>query len=221
MKFDFQLPLSVMGLMVCCLIFPFLPSLHIPLFNGLTVKVIESMQALMLLGFAIFSYFYIRRFELSPSQKQFWLWSVAWWVMLLGRSISWGRDYFPDVPKFYFRTISICMISPVVLMLFSSTLRHEIAHKFKHAKISAGAFLLVIVGLLISDGIEHNRYLISSILSDLQYKDLLEELYEFPLIIGLFLVAYPLMKTDGVKALPTQKEMKEDDIHHSGTNISI
>ncbi|MCP0723168.1 hypothetical protein KU617_23195, partial [Salmonella enterica subsp. enterica serovar Montevideo] len=37
--------------------------------------------------------------------KQFWLWAVVWWLVLLGRSTSWGRDYFPDEPRILFRMI--------------------------------------------------------------------------------------------------------------------
>ncbi|MDI4751548.1 hypothetical protein MJL81_28125, partial [Salmonella enterica subsp. enterica serovar Anatum] len=43
--------------------------------------------------------------------KQFWLWAVVWWVVLLGRSTSWGRDYFPDEPRMLFRTISVILIA--------------------------------------------------------------------------------------------------------------
>ena len=129
MKFDFQLPVSILVMMICCLIFPFLPSLHLPLLGGMTVTAVESIQALMLFGFAVFSFFYIRPFELSKGQKQFWLWSVAWWIMLFGRSTSWGRDYFPEVSKIYFRGISVLVIAPVVFMLFLAPLRQEIAYK--------------------------------------------------------------------------------------------
>ena len=196
MKFDFQLSYPVVGLMICCLLFPFLPSVQFPLFDGLTVTAVESVQALMLLGFAIFSFFYIRPYTLSRGQKQFWLWSVAWWIMLFGRSTSWGRDYFPEVPKIYFRGISVLMIAPVLFMLLSPALRAEIAHKFKHAILPFWAIFLVVIGLIASDGIEHNRAMLSFLLSEHHYKDFIEECFEFPLILGLFLTAYPLLKND-------------------------
>lgn len=166
MKFDFQLPVSILVMMICCLIFPFLPSLHLPLLGGMTVTAVESIQALMLFGFAVFSFFYIRPFELSKGQKQFWLWSVAWWIMLFGRSTSWGRDYFPEVPKIYFRGISVLVIAPVVFMLFLAPLRQEIAYKFKHVSLPIWALILAFIGLLMSDGIEHNRFFIHFIFTD-------------------------------------------------------
>ncbi len=221
MKFDFQLPVSILVMMICCLIFPFLPSLHLPLLGGMTVTAVESIQALMLFGFAVFSFFYIRPFELSKGQKQFWLWSVAWWIMLFGRSTSWGRDYFPEVPKIYFRGISVLVIAPVVFMLFLAPLRQEIAYKFKHVSLPIWALILAFIGLLMSDGIEHNRFFIHFIFTDFIYKDLMEELYEFPLIIGLFLVAYPLMKQDCVETKSSSQVIVEDDLSDIDSKLHI
>lgn len=221
MKFDFQLPVSILVMMICCLIFPFLPSLHLPLLGGMTVTAVESIQALMLFGFAVFSFFYIRPFELSKGQKQFWLWSVAWWIMLFGRSTSWGRDYFPEVPKIYFRGISVLVIAPVVFMLFLAPLRQEIAYKFKHVSLPIWALILAFIGLLMSDGIEHNRFFIHFIFTDFIYKDLMEELYEFPLIIGLFLVAYPLMKQDCAVTKSTSQVIAEDDLSDIESKLHI
>lgn len=221
MKFDFQLPVSILVMMICCLIFPFLPSLHLPLLGGMTVTAVESIQALMLFGFAVFSFFYIRPFELSKGQKQFWLWSVAWWIMLFGRSTSWGRDYFPEVPKIYFRGISVLVLAPVVFMLFLAPLRQEIAYKFKHVSLPIWALILAFIGLLMSDGIEHNRFFIHFIFTDFIYKDLMEELYEFPLIIGLFLVAYPLMKQDCAVTKSTSQVIAEDDLSDIDSKLHI
>ena len=221
MKFDFQLPVSILVMMICCLIFPFLPSLHLPLLGGMTVTAVESIQALMLFGFAVFSFFYIRPFELSKGQKQFWLWSVAWWIMLFGRSTSWGRDYFPEVPKIYFRGISVLVIAPVVFMLFLAPLRQEIAYKFKHVSLPIWALILAFISLLMSDGIEHNRFFIHFIFTDFIYKDLMEELYEFPLIIGLFLVAYPLMKQDCAVTKSTSQVIAEDDLSDIDSKLHI
>ncbi|MFV5524356.1 hypothetical protein VXQ23_06745 [Acinetobacter variabilis] len=221
MKFDFQLPVSILVMMICCLIFPFLPSLHLPLLGGMTVTAVESIQALMLFGFAVFSFFYIRPFELSKGQKQFWLWSVAWWIMLFGRSTSWGRDYFPEVPKIYFRGISVLVIAPVVFMLFLAPLRQEIAYKFKHVSLPVWALILAFIGLVMSDGIEHNRFFIHFIFTDFIYKDLMEELYEFPLIIGLFLVAYPLMKQDCAVTKSTSQVIAEDDLSDIDSKLHI
>lgn len=77
LKFDFQLPVSVLVLMICCLLFPVLQSISFPLFDGMTVTAVESVQALLLLFFAIFTFSYIRPLEMQDGKKQFWLWAIA------------------------------------------------------------------------------------------------------------------------------------------------
>lgn len=141
-------------------------------------------------------FFYIRPLQLHGGNKQFWLWAVLWWLLLFGRSTSWGRDYFPEVPKPYFRAISVMLIAPVVFMLFSPYLRKEIAKKLKYFTLPIWALMLAFSGLIISDAIEHERAIDALFLRDIQYKDLMEELYEFPLILGLLFITYHLMKQD-------------------------
>lgn len=196
MLFDtrFSWPILVIILLCCC--FPVLADLNIPLFGGALVRSIENIQAFLLLCFAIISYLYMRPLQLENGKKQFWIWAVLWWLLLFGRSTSWGRDYFPAVPKIDFRVISVILIGAVAFMLFSSHLRQEIVHKFKTVTLPLWSVLLTLAGLLISDDIEHSRFLSSVFLHDLAYKDLMEELYEFPLIIGLFVISFYVMKRD-------------------------
>lgn len=196
MSFDLRMPSAALILFVLCFVFPIFNYVSIPLFDGYLVKSIEAVQACMLFIFALFTYIHMRPMQLPQGQKQFWLWAVLWWVVLLGRSTSWGRDYFPDVPKPYFRAISVCLIAPLVFMLASKALRQEIARKARQISVPVWAVLLTIIGLVISDSIEHTRLLGAMFVLDNHYKDLMEELYEFPLIVGLFLVAYHIMHQD-------------------------
>ena len=62
--------------------------------------------------------------------------------------------------------------------------------------IPAWAMLLTVLGLIISDGIEHSRIYGGIFLHQIAYKDLIEELHEFPLILGLFMVAFHIMQRD-------------------------
>ncbi len=196
MQVDTRLSWPIFVILILCIIFPFFDGIQFTFLGDSEVRLIENIQAFMLLFFAIFSYFYMRPFELKQGQRQFWLWAILWWLMLFGRSTSWGRDYFPEVPKIYFRCISIVMIGSVVLTLFQSNLRQEIAHKFKTAAIPIWGLVAAFLGLIISDAIEHHRYISTFILTEASNKSLMEELYEFPLILGLFMVAYGLMKED-------------------------
>lgn len=178
------------------IITPFLADWHFPLLDGAVVKVLENLQLLMLLFAAIFSYFYIRPLQYHAGKRLFWLWAVFWWVLLLGRSISWGRDYFPEVSHDYFRVISIFFIAPVVLMLCSKSLHQEIKHKFKTMQFPIYSFMLAVVALIISDSVEHSRLIGPFFLHDRAYKDFIEEMYEFPVIWGLFETTYLLMKQE-------------------------
>lgn len=196
MLIDTRVSWSVLIIAILCVIFPFLADVQFPLLGGAVVRGVENIQALLLLLFAVMSYFYMQPMQLSEGKKYFWIWAVLWWLLLFGRSTSWGRDYFPDVPKFYFRGISVVLIGAVVFMLLVKPLRREIALKIKTMSIPAWAMLLAVLGLIISDGIEHSRVYGAFFLHNLAYKDLMEELYEFPLIIGLFLVAFHVMQRD-------------------------
>ena len=196
MLFSKQLTRPTMVLVGFCIACPFLSLLHPPLFNGLLVQMIEDVQALMLLVIAFFCYFYIRPDRCSEGKKQFWFWAILWWIMLFGRSISWGRDYFPEVQHVYFRIFSIFFIAPVVLMLFSKALRQEILLKFKTVPLPIYSFALALVTLIIADSIEHSRLIMPIFLYDLAYKDFMEEMYEFPVIWGLFEITFLLMKQE-------------------------
>ena len=197
--FEYRITAPIVVCAVLIVIFPFFADVQFPLFDGFLVTSIEAVQAALLLLFAIVTYFYMKPLQLEDGKKQFWLWAVFWWILLFGRSTSWGRDYFPEVSKGYFRVISVFVIAPVVFMLFSSHLRQEIANKFKTAIFPAWAIVISVIGLVVADCVEHKRFIAPIFLHDLQYKDLIEELYEFPLIIGLFLIALPLMKQDKQK----------------------
>lgn len=196
MLIDTRFSWFVLILAVLCFIFPFLADLQVPLLGGAVVRTVENFQALLLCMFAVFSYVYMRPMRLPEGQKYFWIWSVLWWLLLFGRSTSWGRDYFPEVPKIYFRGISVVLIGSVVFMLWVKPLRDEIAFKMKTMAVPAWAMLLTVLGLIISDGIEHSRIYGGIFLHQAAYKDLMEELYEFPLILGLFMMAFYLMRHD-------------------------
>lgn len=77
----------------------------------------------------------------------------------------------------------------MVGILFSAHLRQEIVRKFKTIVVPVWPLVLTLAGLIISDDIEHRHFLSYVFLYDLAYKNLMEELYEFSLIMGLFLIS--------------------------------
>lgn len=131
MKFDFRFNSVALLLCAFLLITLYFSLTHVSLLAALNVHFIENFQAILLLICVPFTWFYMKPKTLSEQKKWFWLWAMAWWLMFFGRSISWGRDYFPEVPHLYFRMISIVLIAPVVFMLFSPKLRAEIKYKLQ------------------------------------------------------------------------------------------
>ncbi|EJD6476118.1 MULTISPECIES: hypothetical protein [Providencia] len=177
----------------------------IPLFNyfplnfniDLTTKVIEHFQSATLIFCVFFTWFYMRPLQQkSQGMKLFWLWATIWWVTLFGRGTNWGREFFPNLDHTYFRLISITLISSLVLMLCASPLRKSIVFHLKNTAIPLWSLLLTLCAFLISDSVEHHRFLSSVFLYHSELQSLIEELYEIPLIFGLFISSLYFMKKD-------------------------
>lgn len=196
MKFDTQITIPVMGLVVLSALFPLAADWHIPLLGGAVVMQIENVQALWLLFGALFTAWYIKPFSRPKGEKQFWVWAVMWWVVLLGRSTSWGRSYFPEMPHTLFRIISVILVGGLLLSLLSSSLRQEIARRLRDSAIPVWLLAVTALTFLISDTVEHHRLLAPLFVRDVHYADLMEELYELPFMIGLFLVTFYFMQAD-------------------------
>jgi len=202
MKLDAQLPFITALLFILSILFPLFPDIPLPVSEARMVNWIENGQALWLLFGALFTFFWVKPWTLTPGQKAFWLWSVAWWVVLLGRSTSWGRVYLPDEPRLIFRAISVVLIAALVLpVLFSGILRKEIALRFRHEMFPLWTVLLVVITFMFSDAVEHHRLIASLVLYDARDQDLLEELYEIPFMLGLFIIAFGMMQRDKVKEI--------------------
>lgn len=196
MKFDTHLTLPVVALVILSVLFPLAADWHIPLYNGALVADIENGQALWLLFGALFTAWYIKPLERTAGEKQFWLWAVLWWLVLLGRSTSWGRVYFPEAPHIIFRVISVVLVGGLLLSLLSSALRKDIARRIKEMPKPVWLMAVTAITFLISDTVEHHRFLAPLFVRDPHYADLMEELYEIPFMVGLFLVTFYFMKLD-------------------------
>ncbi|EBW5300671.1 hypothetical protein QF24_004702 [Salmonella enterica subsp. enterica] len=195
MRLKTKVSASTFFLFIISLFFPFLADLQTPLMHGEIVKWIENSQAVWLLFGAIFTFFYMN--TMRHEQKKFWLWVVVWWIVLLGRSISWGRNYLPDEPKFIFRAISILLIAMLLLpVIFSNALRNAIAIRFRTVQLPLWTTLFVVVTFLIADSVEHHRFIAPLFLHNMQYTDLIEELYETVFLLGLFEVSFEVMKDE-------------------------
>lgn len=197
MKYDMGLPRGTLLLILASCLFPFLSDLDIPLKHGVVVNWIENAQAVWLLFGALFGWFYIKSAKFNPEVKMFWLWSVVWWCVLFGRSTSWGKAYFHHEPKLLYRSISVVLIAALALPpMLSRVLRDEIKRRLTSTKWPVWTLALVVITFLISDTVEHHRLLAPLFLHDPKYQDLIEELYEIPFMVGLFIVSYTLIRRD-------------------------
>lgn len=205
MKFNFRFNFVALVLLVLLFGILLLAITQTHLLSNWNVHLIEDIQALILLLCVPFTWFYVKPKTLSEQKKWFWLWAIAWWAMFFGRSISWGRDFFPEVPHLYFRIISIFVIAPVILMLFSAQLRTEIKYKLQSVKFPFWYLFIAILSLFFADSIEHHRLIDTWLMSEGGNTDLIEELYEFPFILALFLSALYFMKLD---KLPKEERLE-------------
>lgn len=197
MKLDTRLTFPTLLLGLVTALIPFTTNLNLPLLNGGVVRWIENGQALWLLFGAVFTFCYIRPFSRPDGEKQFWLWAALWWLVLLGRSTSWGRDYFPDQPRLLFRGISVVLIAMIILpVVISANLRREIVNRLRNESLPLWLLAITSCAFLISDTVEHHRLLAPVFLHNAQYGDLIEELYELPFMVGLFLISFNLMARD-------------------------
>lgn len=205
MKFNFRFNFVALVLLVLLFGILLLAITQTHLLSNWNVHLIEDIQALILLLCVPFTWFYVKPKTLSEQKKWFWLWAIAWWAMFFGRSISWGRDFFPEVPHLYFRIISIFVIAPVILMLFSAQLRTEIKYKLQSVKFPFWYLFIAILSLFFADSIEHHCLIDTWLMSEGGNTDLIEELYEFPFILALFLSALYFMKLD---KLPKEERLE-------------
>lgn len=197
MKLDTRLTCPTLLLGLVTVLIPFTANLNLPLLNGGVVRWIENGQALWLLFGSVCTFCYIRPFSRPDGEKQFWLWAALWWLVLLGRSTSWGRDYFPDHPRLLFRAISVVLIAMIILpVVISVNLRREIVNRLRNESLPLWLFAITSCAFLISDTVEHHRLLAPVFLHNAQYGDLIEELYELPFMVGLFLMSFNFMARD-------------------------
>ncbi|EAN5039881.1 hypothetical protein EH419_21970, partial [Salmonella enterica] len=75
-------------------------------------------------------------------------------------------------------------------------LRKEIVRRLRDVPLPLWLFTVTACSYLISDTVEHHRWLSPIFLHNARYTDLIEELYEVPFMIGLFMVTVVFMQQD-------------------------
>lgn len=173
------------------LIYPLLALILSPIFYKLLVPIdlsltiIENSQLIILLfGSVICITFAIQQKE----QRLFWLWAALWWILLFGRSINWGRLYFPEYPREYYRIIGILIGSCILIPFLISQFRQPIVTVIQRFGIPYKAIIILALIFIMVDQVEQNRLIFQLIteLIPIQHTELLEEIIESFFILGLF-----------------------------------
>lgn len=195
-KFDFHFYKSSVFIIILAVLLYITGNFFIPLYNGLTVSLVEHSQSLFLLFMCGYTYHYTKRINGNSDLHKFWIWTIFWWFMLFGRGISWGRDFFPDVPRFYYKIIASFLIAIPILSLFLPTIRREIVRRFKFEPIPVWHVILAFLFLGIADIAEHHRIGHQFLVLSRERKDLIEELMEIPCLLSLALVTFYMQKNE-------------------------
>jgi len=183
-------------------------NLYLPLLNGLTVQYIEMGQAIYLLTMMFYSGYIAYTFQQQPAIAKFWLWTVLWWLLLFERSISWGRDFWPDVPKIYYRLLSIVFIALPLITLCLPTIRQEIARRWRYEAIPIWYIIFMCLFFLLADAAEHHRFGYSLLVWDSYKQDLIEELLEIPCLLAIGAMSVYLQNRDRKHYLLTAHVVK-------------
>ncbi|AOV97648.1 nitric oxide reductase [Edwardsiella hoshinae] len=155
---------------------------------------IEQGQALWLAFVALFILYRSHRVRLQGEARLFWLWAALWWLVLLGRSISWGRVYFPQGPRPLFHSIAFLLIAALLLPLLTPQLRAAIIARYRLHPLPCWRIAAVVLAFTCADAVEHQRALARYLVTHPgHYRDLIEELYECPFLLGLFLISQEMM----------------------------
>ncbi len=159
----------------------------LPLADGLTVLILEQIQALWLLFCGV--YFTHQWLKARPQQQNHFAaaWFASMWWLLLGRSMAWGRDYFPNIDHDAFRPIAIVLIAlPIVLLCLPQT-RRQLKGLIQCFHWPVWLCLMVVAYFAVSQIIESERmFQRLPPFIDPDRRDLIEELFEIPFMLFLF-----------------------------------
>ncbi|MCX8650339.1 hypothetical protein J3U21_08105 [Gilliamella sp. B2776] len=116
--------------------------------------------------------------------------------MLFGRGISWGRDFFPDIPRIYYKIIASIIIAIPLLSIFLPSIRQEIIRRYKFEIIPVWHLFFAFLFLGIADIAEHRRLGYEFLVLEPDRKDLIEELMEIPCLLSLALTTFYMQKNE-------------------------
>lgn len=194
--FDFRFYKSSAAIIGVLFICYFLGNYILPICGGLTVTLIEHLQSLTVIVMIGYVYFANKRNITDIERYRFWLWTLLWWLLILGRGISWGRDFFPEVPRIIYKCIGGLLIALPLLSMFLPTIRREIVCRYKYEKIPVWSIFLMFISFALVDVVEHHRIGYNLFVISRERQDLVEELFEMPFYFSLILSVCYLMRNE-------------------------
>ncbi len=118
---------------------------------------------------------------------------MIWWLILAGRSINWGRLYFPGYPREYYRMIGASLILLLSFPFWRQSYRRAFLSTFKTYGIPWKILITLIILFLMVDQIEQQRGIFRWLEALLRNQwhlvlniELLEEIVELFFVLCLF-----------------------------------
>lgn len=162
-----------------------LPIYYLTLPYADSLIIIENAQLFILAMGAVLSLVLAIK---QPEKRLFWLWAMVWWILLIGRSINWGRLYYPDFPREYFRMIGVSIGLVIIIPLFFTKVRSQFLTILKAYHFPIIILITLIILFLAIDQIEQERILYTLLTRYISINDseLFEEIVETFFILCLF-----------------------------------
>lgn len=86
---------SWLSLLLLALLFPL--GIFLPVWWGWENGPLENTQVLILSGGLAVSCYAVRHNRNQRKVRNLWLWSILFWLLCIGRELSWGRVFYPVV----------------------------------------------------------------------------------------------------------------------------
>ncbi|WP_392451853.1 hypothetical protein AABD69_04370 [Edwardsiella piscicida] len=160
------------------------------------IQRIEFTQGIWLVFGALFTLQWCKKNALSATDRHFWLWVALWWLLLLGRHMSWGRIAFPAGPALLYRAIPLLLIMALAIPLCFRSLRGAIAERARRHPVPLWTLGAVIGAFILADAVEHQRAYVAFLQPENRYKELIEEMFECPFMLGLFQITRTLIAAE-------------------------
>lgn len=149
------------------------------------LNVLDWVQMGIAAGGAVLAWHVSHDPAFPPVWQRFWRWSIWCWVLMIGRTVNWGRLFFDrSVPRWYFHVVlAILLVAMVVHYIHARAWGPTLAF-LKDLRYPFWPIVIGILMFLASELVERDRLGLDL---DWGTSNLLEELFELPVFLALVL----------------------------------